>query len=246
MEPSASCHRMAAAAPREPADRLHGTDRIVAFSGGRVAPARGPSYSRRRKSRGSFFVHKDIGVKHPLQCRCGTIKGFVFDPQRANRAVCYCRDCQAFAYFLEKADEILDERGGSEVIQVLPRNVSFTQGTEALACMRLTGKGLLRWYARCCNTPIGNTLDNFKISFIGLVHSCLETSGRPSKIPSALCACGSTQKAPGEIRNRRQWDSARRSYGSWPTSRKPVSTAATNRLPFFWWIKVHPSLLRGC
>jgi len=124
-------------------------------------------------------VHKDIGVKHPLQCRCGTIKGFVHDPQRANRAVCYCRDCQAFAHFLGKAGEILDERGGSEVIQVLPSKVTFTQGTEALACMRLTGKGLLRWYAGCCNTPIGNTLDNFKISFIGLVHTCLETSGRP-------------------------------------------------------------------
>jgi len=118
-------------------------------------------------------------MKHPLQCQCGTLKGFVDDPQRANRAVCYCNDCQAFAHFLGKSDEILDELGGSEVIQVLPRNVTFTQGTEALACMRLTGKGLLRWYAGCCNTPIGNTLDNFKISFIGLVHTCLETSGRP-------------------------------------------------------------------
>ena len=44
--------------------------------------------------------------------------------------------------------------------------------------MRLAGKGLLRWYAGCCNTPIGNTLDNFKISFVGLVHNCLETSGK--------------------------------------------------------------------
>jgi hypothetical protein len=117
-------------------------------------------------------------MKHPLQCQCGTIKGFVHDPQRANRAVCYCRDCQAFAHFLGKAGETLDDRGGSEVIQVLPRNVTFTQGIEALACIRLTGKGLLRWYAGCCNTPIGNTLDNFKISFVGLVHTCLETSGK--------------------------------------------------------------------
>jgi hypothetical protein len=118
-------------------------------------------------------------MKHPLQCLCGTIKGFVDEPRRANRAVCYCRDCQAFAHFLGKSDEILDELGGSEVIQVLPKNVTLTQGTEALACMRLTAKGLLRWYAGCCNTPIGNTLDNFKISFIGLVHNCLETADRP-------------------------------------------------------------------
>ena len=118
-------------------------------------------------------------MKHPLQCECGTIKGIVHDPRRANRVVCYCKDCQAFAHFLGKAKETLDDRGGSEVIQVLPRNVTFTQGIEALACMRLTGKGLLRWYAGCCKTPIGNTLDNFKISFIGLVHTCLETSDKP-------------------------------------------------------------------
>jgi hypothetical protein len=118
-------------------------------------------------------------MEHSLQCRCGTIRGFVHDPQRANRAVCYCHDCQAFAHFLGKSDEILDDRGGSEVIQVLPSNVTFTEGIEALACMRLTAKGLLRWYAGCCNTPIGNTLDNFKISFVGLVHTCLESSGRP-------------------------------------------------------------------
>jgi hypothetical protein len=118
-------------------------------------------------------------MKHPLQCLCGTVKGFVHDPQRANRAVCYCNDCQAFAHFLGKSGEILDDRGGSDVIQVLPRNVTFIQGTGALACMRLTTKGLLRWYAGCCNTPIGNTLDNFKISFIGLVHTCLETSDIP-------------------------------------------------------------------
>jgi hypothetical protein len=47
-----------------------------------------------------------------------------------------------------------------------------------LACMRLTEKGLVRWYARCCNTPIGNTLANYKVSFVGLVHSCLDNGGK--------------------------------------------------------------------
>lgn len=116
-------------------------------------------------------------MSHPLQCRCGTIKGLVADPRNVNRAVCYCRDCQAFAHFLGHVDAILDERGGSEIIQVLPKNLTFTQGIEALACMRLTEKGLLRWYAGCCNTPIGNTLATPKFSFIGLVHNCLESPG---------------------------------------------------------------------
>ena len=125
------------------------------------------------------LITKNIVMKHPLQCRCGSIKGFVSDPQSANRVVCYCKDCQAFAHFLGRGGEILDERGGSDVIQTLPKNVTFTQGIEALACIRLTEKGLLRWYAGCCNTPIGNTLASYKISFIGLVHTCLETPDRP-------------------------------------------------------------------
>ncbi len=44
--------------------------------------------------------------------------------------------------------------------------------------MRLTEAGLVRWYASCCNTPIGNTLSNRKLSFVGLIHNCLEIDGR--------------------------------------------------------------------
>ena len=113
-----------------------------------------------------------------MQCRCGTIKGVVSNPRSANRAVCYCKDCQAFAHFLGRESEILDERGGSDVVQTLPKNVALTQGIEELACLRLTPKGLLRWYARCCSTPIGNTLWTPKFSFVGLVHTCLENPDR--------------------------------------------------------------------
>jgi hypothetical protein len=92
--------------------------------------------------------------------------------------MCYCKDCQAFAHFLGRAREVLDEQGGSDVIQVLPKDVTLMQGAEALACMRLTPKGLLRWYASCCNTPIGNTLATPKVSFVGLVHACLHAPGK--------------------------------------------------------------------
>ena len=118
-------------------------------------------------------------MNHPLQCRCGTLKGFVVNPKSGNRVICYCYDCQAFAYCLGRANDVLDERGGSDVIQILPKNITLTQGVEALACMRLTDKGLLRWYASCCNTPIGNTLATPKMSFIGLLHSCVESADEP-------------------------------------------------------------------
>jgi hypothetical protein len=116
-------------------------------------------------------------LNHPLRCRCGKLKGYVSQPERVNRALCYCRDCQAFAHFLGRADDILDSQGGTDVIQTLPARVTFTQGQETLACMRLSKNGLIRWYTACCNTPIGNTLPNFRMSFIGLIHSCLESTG---------------------------------------------------------------------
>jgi hypothetical protein len=117
-------------------------------------------------------------MTHPIQCRCGTLKGHVSPLQGANRCVCYCRDCQAFAHFLGRADEILDASGGTDVIQTRAANVIFIEGKEALACMRLTPNGLLRWYSMCCNTPVGNTLANSKVSFVGLVHNCLEGTGQ--------------------------------------------------------------------
>jgi Family of unknown function (DUF6151) len=115
---------------------------------------------------------------HPLRCRCGTLQGTVSRPEKVNRGVCYCRDCQAYAHYLGKPEGILDELGGTDVVATLAQHVTFSQGLEALACMSLTENGLLRWYASCCNTPIGNTQRNFKVSFVGLVHTCLEN---PSK-----------------------------------------------------------------
>lgn len=117
-------------------------------------------------------------MNHPLQCRCGTLKGYVSHPERATRIVCYCKDCQAFAHFLGKPGDVLDEMGGTDVVATLPKFVTFTEGFEALACMSLSGKGLLRWYASCCNTPIGNTPRDFKISYVGIVHSCLAHRSR--------------------------------------------------------------------
>jgi len=117
-------------------------------------------------------------MNHPLRCRCGTLKGFVSHPEKVSRGVCYCKDCQAFAHFLGKTGDILDEMGGTDVVATLPKYLTFTQGFEVLACMSLTENGMLRWYASCCNTPIGNTPRNFKVSYVGLVHTCLEDPSR--------------------------------------------------------------------
>ena len=113
-------------------------------------------------------------MNHPLHCQCGTLRGHVSHTESVCRGVCYCKDCQAYAHFLGKADEVLDEMGGSDVVATLPQHVTFTQGLEKLTCMSLSDKGMLRWYASCCNTPIGNTSRDFKVSHVGLLHNCLQ------------------------------------------------------------------------
>jgi len=114
-------------------------------------------------------------MNHPLQCRCGTIKGHVALFGAPSRAVCYCKDCQAFARFLEQAKTVLDAAGGTGIIPTLPGRVHFSQGLDALACMSLSDHGLLRWYAACCNTPIGNTPRDYKTPYVGLIESCLQS-----------------------------------------------------------------------
>lgn len=116
-------------------------------------------------------------MNHPLRCRCGAIEGYVASPRSAGRAVCYCRDCQSFARFLGDAQHILDSAGGTAIVATQPRHVHLTRGTQHLRCMRLSDKGLLRWYAGCCRTPIGNTPPDPKLSYVGLVHSCLPGTG---------------------------------------------------------------------
>ena len=111
-------------------------------------------------------------TSHTIQCQCGQIRGLLTPTTPSNRCVCYCDDCQAFARHLH-AHRTLDKQAGTEVIQVPPSNLQFTHGADKLACLRLTDRGMLRWYAACCNTPIGNTPAKQGMSFVGLIHTCL-------------------------------------------------------------------------
>ena len=111
---------------------------------------------------------------HTIQCKCGAIQGQLEGSGTHNRAICYCTDCRAFARFLGNGPGLLDKQGGTEIVQVAQSRLRFLQGEDRLAAIRLTNKGMVRWYASCCGTPIGNTMANPKISFIGLIHTCLD------------------------------------------------------------------------
>ncbi len=113
-------------------------------------------------------------VDIPLRCRCGHTCGVAraVSPSAGFRFVCYCKDCQAFARFLERPD-ILDAAGGTDIFQMPPGQVTFTAGFEALRCLRLSGK-VLRWYTDCCRTPIANTAVDPRFPAVALIHPIMD------------------------------------------------------------------------
>jgi hypothetical protein len=122
-----------------------------------------------------------MGEQIELRCRCGEVRGIVTNPspRSVNRVICYCDDCQAYAHQLGRAD-LLDDKGGSDIVQVAPSAVSFTKGQEHIVGLRLTPKGLFRWHTTCCNTPVGNTLGP-AVPFVGIPVQSFEAP-RPDNV----------------------------------------------------------------
>jgi hypothetical protein len=111
----------------------------------------------------------------PLRCQCGKLRGTArgVSPTTGKRVVCLCADCQTYARWLAQPG-IMDAHGGTDIYQITPSQLAITSGIEHLRCVRLSPKGLLRWYAGCCRTPIGNSLSSARMPFVGIVHSFME------------------------------------------------------------------------
>ncbi|HEX5377437.1 MAG TPA: DUF6151 family protein [Phenylobacterium sp.] len=114
---------------------------------------------------------------HPLACRCGTLRGTVDTTAPHERIICYCVDCQAYAHFLGRPGDDLDERGGTNALLTVPSAIKVACGAEQLASVRMTGRGPMRWYAACCNTPIANTGLSHKAAFASLMAPSLGGAG---------------------------------------------------------------------
>jgi hypothetical protein len=103
-----------------------------------------------------------------LRCECGRVQGRVETDQVYVRATCYCKDCQAYARWLDRPG-VADAQGGTDMVAMNPAGMHITAGSEQVACMSLSGKGILRWYAACCRTPLGNTPRDGRIAYVGVV-----------------------------------------------------------------------------
>jgi hypothetical protein len=111
-----------------------------------------------------------------LRCRCGQVQGEVGTARTYTRATCYCTDCRAYAQWLG-VPGLLDEAGGVDVVAMAPTDLRFTAGQERIACMSWSERGIYRWYASCCRTPLGNTPRDPRMHYVGVSTACLEGAG---------------------------------------------------------------------
>lgn len=117
-----------------------------------------------------------------LQCECGELKGHVqVVPKSFFHVHCLCCDCQKLATHLGSEARVLDEHGGSELFQTYPEYMQITEGQDQIACLRLSEKGLYRWYTRCCNTPIANTMTSWKMPFVGMSVKLMQFADEQEK-----------------------------------------------------------------
>jgi hypothetical protein len=106
----------------------------------------------------------------PLSCRCGYVHGIANEvaPDSGFRFVCYCRDCQAFARFLQRPN-VLDQAGGTDIFHMPAGRVTLAAGTDAIRCLQFSSR-VFRWYTDCCRTPVANTAGP-RFPVVGLIHS---------------------------------------------------------------------------
>ena len=157
-----------------------------------------------------------------IQCDCGSFQADLtgFPRNSPGRLACYCNDCQAYLEKLGRKD-LLDAYGGTEVIPVYPSEFVIASGKEHLRCNRLSRKGLNRWSATCCNSPIANTKANFP--WVGILHNAYRAAD-----PQALDRLGPVRS---------------RIMGKYAKGKPPFEIA--ERINFKAMMSVLPFLLKG-
>ncbi len=125
-----------------------------------------------------------------LKCECGAVQGRALNitPQSGNRVACCCSDCQAFVDYLGRRAVVLDAHGGTEIYQTSQSQVKIDTGHDHVKSLKLSPKGLVRWYADCCNTPIANTM-SAGLPFMGVFHSFTDIEDRKKTLGPIRAYC---------------------------------------------------------
>ena len=159
-------------------------------------------------------------------CECGLVEAKL--PAKGNRIICYCESCRTFVAKLGRADR-LDTWGGSELLQTMPQDVTFTKGAEHLVYTRLTDKGPLRWYAGCCDTPMANTLSTRSFPFASFqVHDL-----QPKDALPPLTGMVNLSGATGHVDPVKKVNTARLMLDLLAGAAKAYLTGTVKKSPFF-------------
>jgi hypothetical protein len=139
-----------------------------------------------------------LGRPMIFSCECGLVAGEISNSDElvGLRFSCMCKDCQNYAHFLGKADQVLDKSGGTEVVAVFPKLIAFTKGFENIRGNKLTTEsGTFRWFSQCCKSPIANSMSS-KAGYIGLYTQRLSLADRESLGPICVRANGESGIPP--------------------------------------------------
>ncbi len=125
-------------------------------------------------------MHAMEHVDLEFACHCSAVAGrlHAVSARRGRRIVCHCDDCQVFAQYLDRAGDVLDAQGGTDVFQTDAWRLELGRGTASLACIRVTDGPTVRWYCNACRTPLFNTLDRAKRSFLSVILYRVDTDRR--------------------------------------------------------------------
>lgn len=115
----------------------------------------------------------------PFACDCGTVTGTLHViPGEGDHVICHCSDCQDLTHYLGHAARVLDAHGGTALYQTRCASMRLDTGREHLACVHLTDKPTLRWYAACCRLPLFNTVATGKLPFITVQVGACDPAAR--------------------------------------------------------------------
>lgn len=95
------------------------------------------------------------------------------------------------------AGELLMARGGTDIFQTTPAALEITKGHEHLACLRLSPRGMMRWYTSCCDTPVFNTLGTTKVAFVGVLVSALKETTAARAIGPVIAVANTIYASAG-------------------------------------------------
>lgn len=108
------------------------------------------------------------GTDTTLSCDCGSFQASLSEvnPVRGTHLRCHCSDCRAFVRVLLPDAQL---KNGLHLYQTDPDKIEVLKGVEHLECLTFSSKGLLRWYASCCKTPMFNTPRSAKVPLVAVV-----------------------------------------------------------------------------